>query len=77
MAPPTGRPWWQLTSRAPRLATKAHVASMSALTGTKGTLEAQVDLVLTKLPVLREAQYPDEQALAAKRREMGYLKKFD
>lgn len=58
-------------------AAKAHAASVSALVGTKDTLEAQVDLVLTKMLVLLEAQYPDEQELAAKRREMGYLKEFN
>jgi len=58
-------------------ATKAHAASVSALVGTKDTLETQVDLVLSKMLALLEAQYPNEQELAAKRREMGYLKEFN
>ncbi|WP_046244775.1 hypothetical protein [Hymenobacter terrenus] len=56
---------------------KVSAASVSALVGTKDALEVQVDLVLTKMLVLLEAQYPDEKELAAKRRELGYLKEFN
>jgi len=56
---------------------KQSAADVSTLLGTKNTLADQVDLVLRKMLVLLEAQYPNEQELAAKRREMGYLKEFN
>lgn len=56
---------------------KQSAADVSAQVGAKNTLEEQVDQVLRKMLVLLEAQYPDEVELAAKRREMGFLKEYN
>ena len=55
---------------------KQNAATVGSLVGTKDALEAQVTLVLSKMLTLLEAQYPDENELAGKRRELGYLKEY-
>lgn len=52
-------------------------ATVGGLVGTKDALEDQVDVVLSKMLTLLEAQYPDENELAGKRRELGYLKEYN
>ena len=74
-----GLAFWAPIEAAYRAATqeaRENTAATSALTGTKNTLEEQVEQVLSKMLVLLEAQY-DGDALAAKRREMGYLKEYN
>ena len=56
---------------------KDSAATVGGLVGTKNTFEAKVDVVLRKMLVLLDAQYPDEKELEAKRREMGYLKEYN
>jgi len=55
---------------------KDNDATVGGLVGTKDALEEEVTLVLSKMLTLLEAQYPDEKALAGKRRELGYLKEY-
>lgn len=51
-------------------------ATVGGLVGTKDALEEEVTLVLSKMLTLLEAQYPEENELAGKRRELGYLKEY-
>ena len=55
---------------------KKHESTTGGLKGTKNTLEAQVDKVLSKMLTLLEAQY-DAAELPAKRRKIGYLKEYN
>jgi hypothetical protein len=55
---------------------KASDATVGGLVGTKDALEDEVTLVLSKMLTLLEAQYVSDEALAGKRREMGYLKEY-
>ena len=75
-----GLAFWQPVEAAYRQAVKdakASASTVGTLVGTKNTLEGQVDVVLRKMLVLLDAQYPDEKELEAKRREMGYLKEYN
>lgn len=75
-----GLSYWQPIEAAYKLAVKDAKASeqtVGSLVGTKDTLETQVDLVLSKMLVLLDAQYPTETELLAKRRELGYLKEYN
>ena len=55
---------------------KDNDATVGGLVGTKDALEEEVTLVLSKMLSLLEAQYPNEDELAGKRLELGYLKEY-
>jgi hypothetical protein len=74
-----GLAYWEPIQQAYQKGTsiaKANASAVGALTGTKDTLETQVDKVLSKMLVLLDAQYAAAE-LPAKRREMGYLKEYN
>ena len=75
-----GQAYWAPIAQAYQTAADAAVASatvVGGLVGTKHTLEEQVDLVLSHMLVLLEAQYLNPAELEAKRRELGYLKEYN
>lgn len=55
---------------------RANDAAVGTLMGIKNTVEAQVDRVLSRMLDLIDAQYPDEIERDAKRRELGYSRRY-